>query len=229
MPHGLYTPLPFASAPWEDINMDFILGLSRTAIGFDSIFVVVDRFSKMAHFIPCHKVDDAHNISKLFFREVVRVHGILRSIVSDRDPKFRSHFRRTLWEKLGTKLKFSNSCHPQTDGQMEVENRSLSTMLRAVMKGSHRSWDEYLPHIEFSCNKVVHKTTNISPFEVIYGFNPLNPLDLLPLPNPHTFVNKEGATKAEFVKKIHERVKEQIQQQTKKYIKHSNKGKREII
>ena len=209
--------------------MDFILGLPRTASGFDSIFVVVDRFSKMAHFIPCHKVDDAQNVYKLFFREVVRLHGLPRSIVSDRDPKFISHFWRTLWEKLGTKLQFSTSCHPQMDGQTEVVNRSLSTMLMAVMKGSRRSWDEFLPHIELAYNRVVHKTTNISPFEVVYGFNPLTFLDLLPLPNPHTFVHKEGATKAEFVKKMHEGVKRQIQQQTEKYIKYNNKGKREII
>jgi len=229
MPRRLYTPLPIASAPWEDISMDFILGLPRTARGFDSIFVVMDRFSKMAHFIPCHKVDDAQNVSKLFFREVVRLHGLLRSIVSDRNLKFISHFWKTFWEKLDTKLQFSTSCHPQTDGQTEVVNRSLSTMLRAVMRGSHKFWDEYLPHIEFAYNRVVHKTTNISPFEVVYGFNPLTPSDLLPLPNPQTFVHKEGAIKAEFVKKMHEKVKEQIQQQTEKYVKYNNKGKREII
>jgi len=115
------------------------------------------------------------------------------------------------------------------DGQTEVVNRSLSTMLKAVMRGSHKSWDAYLPHIEFAYNKVVHKNTNISPFEVVYGFNPLTPLDLLPLPNPQTYVHKEGATKAEFVKKMHEKVKEQIQQKTEKYVKYNNKGKKKII
>nr|KYP36971.1 Transposon Ty3-I Gag-Pol polyprotein [Cajanus cajan] len=178
MPHGSYTPLPVANSPWVDISMDFILGLPRTQGGIDSIFVIVDRFSKITHFIPCHEIDDACNIARLFFKEVVKLHGLPKIIVSDRDTKFLSHFWKTLWSRLGTKLLFSTTCHPQTGGQTEVVNRSLSTMLRAVFKGNHKSRDEYLPHIEFAYNRVVHKTTKISPFEVVYDNEEVDPTDL---------------------------------------------------
>ncbi|WVZ71195.1 hypothetical protein U9M48_019810 [Paspalum notatum var. saurae] len=165
-PHGLYLPLPVASVPWADISMDFVLGLPWTKRGRDSIFVVVDRFSKMAHFIPCHKTNDASHIANLFFHDIVRLHGLPTTIVSDRDAKFLSHFWRSLWNKLATKILFSTICHPQTDGQTEVVNRTLSTMLKAVLKTNLKMWEECLPHIEFAYNRFVHSTTKLSPFQV---------------------------------------------------------------
>jgi len=196
MSHELYAPSPFASAPWEDISIGFILELPRTTKGFDFNFMVVNR---------------------LFFREVVRFHGLPKSIVLDRGPKVICHPLRTLLEIFRTKLKISISSHPQTNGKNKVENIALSTMRRVIMRDNHNSRDEYLFHIEFEYNRVAHITTNISPFEIVCGLNPLSPFDLLPFPNPQEFVPKEGITKTEFVEKMHERIKEHIQQQIDKY------------
>jgi transposase InsO family protein len=171
-PHGLYTPLSVPSVPWEDISIDFVLQLLRTKRGRDSIFVAVDRFSKMANFIPYHKSDNASHITNLFFTEIVHLHGVPTTIVSDSDAKFLSHFWRTLWLNLGIKLLFSTTCHPQTDGQTEVVNRTLSTTLRAILKSNLKLWEECLPHIEFTYNRSVQSTTKLCPFQVVYVLIP---------------------------------------------------------
>nr|KYP33230.1 Transposon Ty3-I Gag-Pol polyprotein [Cajanus cajan] len=178
--------------------------------------------------MPFHKVDDASYIAKLFFREVVRLHGLPKTIVSDRDVKLLSNFWKVLWEKLGTKLLYSTTCHPQTDGQTKVVNRSLSTLLRVPLKGNKKTLDDCLLHLEFAYNRVVHKTTNLSPFEVVYGFNPITPLDLLPLPNTPSLFHKERVSKANFIKKYHDKIKSQIENQTQKYVKYNNKGRKKI-
>ena len=201
-PHGLYTPLPILDMPWVDISKDFILGFRKTFKGMDSIFVVVAHF-KMAHFIPCHKVDDACHIANLFFKEVVRLHGLPKSKVFDIDFKFLSHLWKKLWGKISTKLLFSTAFHPQIDSQTKVINRILAQMLRCLISGNPRVLEDLLLHIEFAYNRVVNFTTSHTPFEVVYEFNPLTPLtplDLLPIPVLDEVLCNDGFEKASFIK-----------------------------
>jgi hypothetical protein len=123
----------------------------------------------MAHFIPCQKTSDITHIGNLFFKEVIQLHGLPRSIVSDRDNKFIGHFWRTLWKKLGTNLSFILAYHPQTDGQTEVVNRSLGDLLRSLVTEHHNQWDNILPQVEFSYNDSLNRITGQSPFQFFYG------------------------------------------------------------
>ena len=207
---------PKKDEPWKDVSMDFVLGLPKTARGHDSILVVVDRFSKMAHFIPCNKTNDASHVAKLFFREVVKLHGLPSTIVSDRDVKFVSYFWKTLWKLFGTTLKFSSAFHPQTDGQTEVVNRSLGNLLRSLVGIKQGVWDLILSIAEFAYNNSVNRSTGKSPFQIVNGYSPRTPIDLVPLP-PHMRVSEPAENFATHIHDLHAEIRRKISLSNEEY------------
>ncbi|KAK8951621.1 hypothetical protein KSP39_PZI004098 [Platanthera zijinensis] len=223
---GLYAPLPVPHRPWEDISMDFVLGLPRTQRRHDSIFVVVDRFSKMAHFIACSKTADASRIAALFMSEVFRLHGLPQSIVSDRDVRFVSYFWKTLWRKTGTTLKFSTAYHPQTDGQTEVVNRSLGNLLRCLVGEHASSWDSVLPIAEFAYNSSVNRSTGRSPFQVVSGYDPRKSVDLVPIPS-EARPSESAESFTRHLHELHESVRRKINLSNEHYKEQADKHKRD--
>ena len=131
--------------PWDDIAMDFVVGLPRSPRGRDTIWVVVDRLSKVAHFIPIRSTSTAGDLAPIYMLEIVRFHGVPRTMVSDRDAKFVSKLWDSLQKALGTTLRMSTAFHPQTDGQSERTIQTLEDMLRSCVLSSKGSWEDHLP------------------------------------------------------------------------------------
>src|SRR3954453_19049567 len=175
VPAGLLQPLPIPSYPWEQVSMDFITHLPKTKKGYDAIVVFVDMFSKMVHLAPSRTMATAPETAQIFFDNVVKLHGLPKTIVSDQDPKFTSCFWQTIFHTLGTKLAMSTAFHPQTDGQTERANRTLEDMLRAFVSYQQDDWDNHLSSAEFACNNAPNASTGMSPFRMNYGRDPYNP------------------------------------------------------
>ena len=151
-PTGILQPLPIPSWKWEIISLDFVTGLPKNQNLTDSIMVVVDKLSKVAHFIPVKTTYKAANIADIFLKQIFRLHGIPKVIISDRDPKFTGNFGRSLFKGLNTMLNFSTSFHPQTNGQTERVNQVLEDILRMYVKEQPGKWEDYLHLVEFAYN-----------------------------------------------------------------------------
>lgn len=169
VPTGKLQPLSIPVWKWENITMDFVLGLPRTLRKHDAVWVIIDRLTKSAHFLPIQQTYSLDKLATLYIPEIVRLHGIPMSIVSDRDPRFTSHFWNSLQTALGTKLHFSTAFHPQTDGQSERTIQTLEDMMRACALEFKGNWDDHLPLMEFAYNNNFHSSIGMAPYEALYG------------------------------------------------------------
>ncbi|CAI5470588.1 unnamed protein product [Closterium sp. Yama58-4] len=172
---GLLQPLPVPEQPWQVVSLDFITGLPSTSRGHDSILVVIDKFSKMGHFIPINVTATAEATTRLFFDRIITIHGIPATLISDRDPKFTSKFWKELMGLLGTKLAMSSAYHPQTDGQTERLNQVVEQLLRTACKDDISHWDTQLPTLEFAYNNASHAATGKTSFFLCYERELLTP------------------------------------------------------
>ncbi|TYK08815.1 pol protein [Cucumis melo var. makuwa] len=168
-PAGLLQPLSVPGWKWESVSMDFITGLSKTLKGYTVIWVVVDRLTKSAHFVPGKSTYTASKWGHLYMTEIMRLHGVPVSIISDRDTRFTSKFWKRLQLALGTRLDFSKAFHPQTDGQTERLNQILEDMLRACVLEFSGSGDSHMHLMEFAYNNSYQATIGMTPFEALYG------------------------------------------------------------
>ncbi|GJY71341.1 putative reverse transcriptase domain-containing protein [Tanacetum coccineum] len=168
-PSGLLVQLEIPMWKWERITMDFVTKLPKTSTGHDAIWVIVDRLTKSAHFIPIRATDSMETLTRLYIKEIVSRHGVPISIISDRDSHFTSRFWQSLQNALGTQLDMSTAYHPETDGQSKRTIQTLEDMLRACVIDFGKGWDKHLPLVEFSYNNSYHASIKAAPFEALYG------------------------------------------------------------
>jgi hypothetical protein len=227
LPMGLLKPLPVPEQRWHTVTMDFITGLPVTSAGYDCVAVVVDKLSKMAHYIPMTSTTTAPEYARLFVDHVVKHHGVPSVIISDRDARFTSNFWRALWSQLGTKLAMSTAFHPQTDGQTEIQNRTLESMLRPYINYHQSDWDEHLAMAEYGYNDSQQASTGFTPFFLNYGQHPNMPLTEALRPAART----NNPTAVEMITNLYDdldRAKKNVLTAQQRQAQYVNKHRREV-
>ncbi|KAI3515892.1 hypothetical protein L1887_14797 [Cichorium endivia] len=175
-PSGLLQQPSIPEWKWECIAMDFITKLPRTSSGYDTIWVVIDHLTKSAHFLAIKETDKMEKLTRTYLKEIVKLHGVPISIISDRDSRFTSRFWQSLQRSLRTRLDMSTAYHPQTDGQSERTIQTLEDMLRACVIDFGNAWDTHLPLVEFSYKNSYHTSIKAAPFEALYGHKCRSPV-----------------------------------------------------
>nr|GFC58971.1 putative reverse transcriptase domain-containing protein [Tanacetum cinerariifolium] len=168
-PSGLLQQPKIPKWKWEKITMDLVTKFPKSISGHDAIWVVVDRLTKSAHFLPIREDYKTEKLARIYINEIVARHCVPVSIISDHDGRFVSHLWQALQKALGTKLNMSIAYHPKTDGQSERTIQKLEDMLKACVMDFGGSWDTHLSLVEFSYNNSYHKSIKCAPFEALYG------------------------------------------------------------
>ena len=177
-PAGLLQPYPPPPHPSHTVTLDLITQLPRTRFGNDAVVVFVDHLTKVAHMAPTTTTVTAPKLARIFMHEVIRLHGVPRVLLSDRDPRFTGAFWRELCQQLTVDCRFSTAFHPQTDGLTERMNRTIEQIIRAYVGPTHRDWDAFLDTAEYAYNSAQQESTKHTPFELLYRSNPRHPLEL---------------------------------------------------
>jgi hypothetical protein len=227
---GLLQLLPIPEGRWESVSMDFMVSLPPSR-GFDAIMVVVDRFSKMTHFIRTKDEATVQEIGRLFFTHVFKHHALPKDIVSNRDPKFTSKFWRALWKRMGLEFKMSTYFRPQTDGQTERVNLVIQQFLRNYVAADQQDWVDHLELAEFCYNNSEHSATGATPFQMVTGKSLIVPMTWAAQGQPLNDASEEVPMVTQFDEKrrhLWEVAKANFEKAHKRYKDFTDKFRQEV-
>lgn len=224
-PAGLLQPLPIPDTNWEHVSLDLIGPLPTTANGFNCIVTVVDKLSKMAHFIATTTELDAPDLARLMMSNVFKLHGFPKALISDRDTRFTSAYWKAFTDALGIASHMSTAFHPETDGQTERMNRTIEEMLRSYVNDKHDNWDELLPYLELAYNNSRQASTKNTPYFLNHGTHPFMPGAAL---NPTAAAAVDPHTLAHTVATALTAAKQHLENARERQRNYANRSRRDV-